>query len=106
MTRHLFTVSLGFGLLILRASFAFAQQARNCAPRDVVLTILAERYGETRQSIGIGTDNQVMEVFASEESGSWTITVTLPNGMTCLMASGQSFEELTEGPLVPEGSAL
>ncbi len=106
MTRHLFTVSLGFGLLILCASFAFGQQGRNCGPREAVLTILGDRYGESRQSIGIGSDNQVIEVFASEDTGTWTITVTFPNGLTCLMASGQSFETLTEGPLQPEGSAL
>ena len=43
-----------------------------------------------------------MEVFASVESGSWTITVTMSNGITCLVASGQAFEELAE-VLPPKG---
>ena len=42
------------------------------------------------------TNNAVVEVFASDETGTWTITVTTPNGMTCLVASGQSFEALAE----------
>ncbi len=71
-------------------------QGRNCAPRDVVVERLAEKYGETRQYIGIGQQGMVMETFASAESGSWTITVTMPTGMTCLMASGQSFEATME----------
>ena len=33
---------------------------------------------------------------------SWTITVTSPSGMTCLVASGQSFETLAEA-LPPKG---
>ncbi|WP_435205150.1 hypothetical protein [Tateyamaria sp. 1078] len=78
------------------ATAADAQQQRNCGPRDVVVTRLAEGYGETRQSMGLGANNAVIEVFASEETGSWTITVTTPNGMTCLVASGQAFEELAE----------
>lgn len=78
------------------ATAADAQQQRNCGPRDLVVTRLAEGYGETRQSMGLGANNAVIEVFASEETGSWTITVTTPNGMTCLVASGQAFEELAE----------
>lgn len=77
-------------------SQASAQNARNCGPRTAVVDRLANGYGETRQSIGLGTNNAVVEVFASQESGSWTITVTTPNGLTCLVASGQSFEAVAE----------
>ena len=73
-----------------------AQNAQNCAPRDRVVSRLAEGYGETRQSIGLGANNAVVEVFASDDSGTWTITVTTPNGLTCLVASGQAFEALAE----------
>ncbi len=78
------------------------QQLDHCAPRDQVVQRLATKYGETRQSMGLGSDNAVMEVFASVDSGSWTITVTMANGITCLVASGQAFEELAEA-LPPKG---
>ncbi|MEM7075549.1 MAG: hypothetical protein AAGA28_09490 [Pseudomonadota bacterium] len=70
--------------------------ASNCAPREMVIERLASKYGESRQSMGLGANNAVVEVFASEETGTWTITVTSASGMTCLVASGQAFEELTE----------
>lgn len=73
-----------------------AQTGRNCGPRETVVARLAEGYGETRQSVGLGANNAVVEVFASDETGSWTITVTVPGGMTCLVASGQTFEEVAE----------
>lgn len=79
-----------------------AAQAGNCAPRESVVDRLASKYGETRQSMGLGNDNAVIEVFASLASGTWTITVTTANGLTCLVASGQAFEELAE-VLPPEG---
>ncbi|MEO0401241.1 MAG: hypothetical protein AAF214_02595 [Pseudomonadota bacterium] len=82
--------------VVMNTGAAFAQQTRNCGPRDLVVNRLAEGYGETRQSMGLGANNAVIEVFASDESGTWTITVTTPNGMTCLVASGQAFEELAE----------
>jgi hypothetical protein len=83
-------------LNMVSAGAATAQQSRNCGPRELVVNRLAEGYGETRQSLGLGANNAVVEVFASDESGTWTITVTTPNGMTCLVASGQAFEELAE----------
>ena len=93
-------VLLGAGF-VLAAQDAFAQQQRrNCGDRTVVVERLAEGYGETRQSIGLGANNVVFEVFASNETGTWTITMTMPNGVTCLMASGVAFEENTD-PLLP-----
>lgn len=96
-------MTIGLGLMVLMAQNVAAQQTRNCAPRDTVIERLASSYGETRQSIGLGSQGSVVETFASDETGSWTITVTMPNGMTCLVASGQSFEELAEA-LPPAGN--
>lgn len=79
-----------------------AAQNRNCGPRAAVIDRLAQGYGETRQSMGLGANNAVIEVFASDETGSWSITVTQPNGVTCLVASGQGFEEMVEA-LPPKG---
>ena len=93
------TLLLGLGTLaMLAADMAAAQQAtaRNCGQRDRIVASLADRYGETRQSIGLGAKNQVIETWASDETGTWTITVTHPNGLTCLMASGQAFEAVDE----------
>ncbi|WP_318329025.1 hypothetical protein [Sulfitobacter sp. D35] len=82
-----------------------AAQSRNCAPRDAVVSRLAQGYGESRQSMGLGSNNAVVEVFASAETGTWTITVTTPNGLTCLVASGQSFETLAEAAPIIDSDA-
>ena len=85
----------------LLPSTAAAQQ--QCAPRPVVIEHLATNFGETRQSVGLAQGNRVVETFASLETGTWTITVTLPNGTTCLLAAGQSFETVAEA-LPPSGT--
>ncbi|WP_372570836.1 hypothetical protein [Ruegeria jejuensis] len=95
MTRGFIKMTMGLGLMALAAQQLHAEQ-RNCAPRDVVLDRLSEKYGESRRGIGLVQQGSVMEVFASDDTGTWTITVTLPNGMTCLVASGQSYEALAE----------
>lgn len=93
---HLGALTAAAALYIASTTDAAAQNNRNCAPRDAVVDRLAEGYGETRQSVGLGANNAVVEVFASDETGTWTITVTTPNGMTCLVASGQSYETVAE----------
>jgi len=107
MKQQFLALSLGVGALILATNHAFAQQQnRNCAERDRVVERLSSTYGESRQSIGLGANNSVIEVFASAETGTWTITVTTPAGVTCLVASGQAFEA-THGDLLPtSGVAL
>jgi len=97
MTTLKTALTAGLVLATCAATTATAQQGmRNCAPRQAVLDRLADGYGEARQSMGLGANNQVVEVFASDATGTWTITVTMPNGLTCLVASGQAFEELAE----------
>lgn len=80
-------------------------QSGQCAPRETVVQRLAEAYGETRQSMGLGANNAVVEVFASATSGSWTITVTGANGITCLIAAGQAFEAMADSPPKPGNDA-
>lgn len=86
-------------------SISAAHAEPQCAPRAAVLMHLADNFGEVRQSIGMVNDNRVMELFANEASGSWTITITLPNGLTCLVVAGDGYEALDEA-LEPAGMRL
>ena len=104
MKRNFWTLSvLATGALIASTSLVQAQQ--NCAPRAVVIERLASSYGETRQSIGLAQNNTMVEVFASTNTGSWTITVTNASGLSCLVASGQAFERLAESLPTPAEDA-
>lgn len=80
-------------------------QAQNgiCGERDAIVNRLQDKYGETRQSMGLQRNNGVVEIFASEESGTWTILVTLPNGMTCLVAAGEAWDNTIAIEDTPKG---
>jgi hypothetical protein len=54
---------------------------------------LSTKFNETRRGIGLNTGGRIMEIWASEASGSWTVTVTMPDGRTCLVATGQAWED-------------
>lgn len=89
----------------LAAGQAAAQANSNCAPRAVVVDRLASQFGESRQSMGLGSNNQVVEIFASTETGSWTIVVSTAAGMSCVVAAGQAFVALAE-TLPPPGEDM
>jgi len=106
MMTSMIKLTMSLGLSVLVAQQAAAQQNRNCAPREAVVERLATTYGERRQSVGLGKQGEqgvMIETFASANTGTWTITVTTANGQTCLVASGQSWEELAEA-LPPQGN--
>ncbi|WP_099827227.1 hypothetical protein [Oceaniglobus indicus] len=94
---------LGLGGLFLATQNAFAETPnRNCAARATVVERLNGQFGETRQSIGLASNAQVVEVFASVATGTWTILVSTPAGVSCVVAAGQAFENLAES-LPPAG---
>jgi hypothetical protein len=94
MTQQMFALSLGLAGMLAAADIAHG--APQCDSRDAVTTLLSDRYGETRRSTGIAGQTAVMEVFASDATGTWSITMTPPDGRMCLMASGSNYETVTE----------
>ena len=82
--------------LLLAIPLSAQAQGPQCAKRDQVMDLLATKYGETRQGMGIADNSSVMEVFASDETGTWTITVSSPDGIMCLVASGQGYEAMAD----------
>jgi len=94
MTQQMFALSLGLGGMLAAAQIAHS--APQCDSRETVTALLADRYDETRRAIGIAGEAAVMELFAAETTGTWSITMTLPDGRMCLMASGSNYETVTE----------
>ena len=96
-------LGLGVGVAIACASVTAAQaQQASCAKRDMIVERLASKYGESRQSAGLNQNNGMVEVFASDETGTWTILVTMPNGISCLMAAGKAWQGVAESASQPE----
>ncbi len=99
-TRTLFSLAAVIGAATIFGSAAFAQGA-SCANRDMIVERLETKYGESRQSAGLNQNNGMVEVFASTETGTWTILVTMPNGMSCLMAAGKAWQGMAAATEVP-----
>ncbi|MEZ5912993.1 MAG: hypothetical protein R3D84_12880 [Paracoccaceae bacterium] len=86
---------LYFAAAVLCVSLAgVSAEAAQCASRDHVVGQLQSRFGETLQAVAYTPDNATLEVFSSAQTKRWTITLALPDGMSCLVATGRGFEKL------------
>ena len=75
-----------------------------CTERATALAHLAKKYGEASVAAGITLNGALVEVFTTGDGNTWTIIVSTPNGMSCLVAAGEGWRTF-ERPK-PEGTAL
>lgn len=71
-----------------------------CAERDEVVERLKEGFGEAQMGVGLVNSAQVLEVWSSDESGTWTILMTSIDGKTCMLAAGESWKTVPSGTIV------
>lgn len=72
-----------------------AQPTQNsCTDRGSALSHLSKNYQEQPVAMGLASSGGVVEVLTNDKGSSWSIIVTLPTGVTCLVASGEGWEAL------------
>lgn len=69
-------------------------QATQCDAREKVLALLARKYKETPIAAGVTSTGGLVEVLSDGKGGTWTIIVTTPEGLTCLVAAGEGWRQL------------
>lgn len=66
----------------------------NCSTRANVLRHLASKYSESPIGLGVAANGGVLELLTSSEGNTWTIIVTMPNGLSCMIAAGQGWQQI------------
>lgn len=96
MFKRLVSTAVIFGTAAL-APPVFAQQASapSCVTRDALVETLMHNYGEDLLGRGLQTPQQLLEVWSSPDTGSFTIFVTNPDGHACVVATGKNWIEYT-----------
>ncbi len=85
---------LAAGVLPLGSGPAFGQGAAQvCAARDGLLVQLEQKYGEVPVAIGVA-DGRLVELLTAKDGMTWTIILTSPKGVSCLIASGEGWQPL------------
>ncbi len=68
-------------ILALLPTLATAQTS--CGARETVIEQLQTKYKEVLNAAGLQTANSLIEIWASAETGSWTILSTNQSGLSC-----------------------
>ncbi len=91
--RKLTTCLLGVGtFLMAQSATTLSSQAAICMSRDNLVTYLSERHSESPRALGLVADRGLMEVYVSPQ-GTWTIAMTTAQGVACILAVGDTWEE-------------
>ncbi|RED14139.1 hypothetical protein [Pontivivens insulae] len=86
----------------LLADASAAQDGPPCGARDSVVSHLTETYGESRQAIALDARG-IIEIWVNENTGTFTVTITTVEGVTCLLSAGEHWTDpapLATGPAV------
>lgn len=96
--------SLAF-LIAVGAAPAFAEPTAvppvPCFAHAEVARQLKVTYHESPVSLGLQSNGNLLQVFHSPGSGSWTIVSTSPQGLACILAAGRDWESLPTTVLDP-----
>ena len=65
-----------------------------CGQRKDLLAQLVERYHEAPVAVGLANNGALVEVLTSDDGSTWTILITRANGISCLVAAGESWQKL------------
>ena len=100
MTSRVLLAALVCGSLFIASPVQ--SQPPLCLPHDNVVDVLGKKHGETVVWVGLDAAGQLVEVFASE-GGTWTLAVSAPGGLTCLLSAGTKGQSVK--PKAPESGS-
>lgn len=64
-----------------------------CGPHNQIIERLGRVHAERPMSAGLSADGRLIEIVVSA-SGSWTLLVTGPDNLTCMLAAGEDWENI------------
>ena len=89
-------LGMAFGVLVFVAVAVWPPWPTDatpaCAQRTVVLEYFKKKYREEPVALGLANDGRVLEVLTTRTGSTWTIIMTLPDGRSCVVAAGESWD--------------
>jgi hypothetical protein len=88
---------LAIDMLTAGSLTASAQQSNMCTSRTAMKNALERKYQEQRKGFGVASDVGVMEFYVSA-SGTWTVIMSMANGVSCIIAAGKDWQDMKPEP--------
>ncbi len=88
-TRMFMIAALALGLLVHTAAPVRAQPV--CMPHDELTERLYATFAEVPAANAIANNGALVELFATRDRSSWTLAMTRPGGMRCVLVAGEAW---------------
>ncbi len=85
-------VTFAFVLLLHTAATVKAQPV--CMPHDDFRVELQRNFSEAPVAIGIANNGALIELYAKRDKSSWTLIMTRPGGLSCVLVAGEEWNDL------------
>lgn len=72
------------------------QDSGRCLARSAALNRLKTNFRERPVGMGLANNGGVIELLRSPATGSWSLILTMPDGITCIVAAGENWESVAE----------
>lgn len=98
MLRRILPRLLWFPIVLLGiAATPFGAYAQpQCDLRENVIDVLRQKYKEQPVAMGVTNNGGLVEVLATGNGTTWSIIVTTPQGMSCLVAAGENWRAMKQ----------
>ncbi len=85
-------VAFAFVLLLHTAATVKAQPV--CMPHDDFRVELQRNFSEAPVAIAIANNGALIELYAKRDKSSWTLVMTRPGGLSCVLVAGEEWNDL------------
>ena len=85
-------VTFAFALLMHTAATVKAQPV--CMPHDEFRVELHRNFLEAPVAIAIANNGALIELYAKRDKSSWTLVMTRPGGLSCVLVAGEEWNDL------------
>ena len=100
LARLIAVIAIAYLLLIGAALIsrpAPAQTTDPGLPRPELVEPLGDGYAEVPVAFGLAKNGGLIEVFASADGATWTMVLSMPNGLSYVVTTGEAWTPVTAG---------
>ena len=88
-----FSVALLLGAVANSHPAAANPMPTACGPHPDVIKALGDKYHEKQSATALTSAGTLLEVLTASDGSTWTIIVSRPDGLSCVVAAGQNWQD-------------
>ena len=77
-------------------------QAAICGPHEKIVATLHKQYEELPTAVGISNSGRLLEILVHRDGASWTVLLTSPEGVSCVIDAGESWMLIDQVKFMPK----